>query len=113
MRKATKRGKTCIGTSSRYKTALPLEAKCNLVTCPQLRSCSSKKRGHSKADKTLKKNKKRKTASLRLVRDYIPAGEEAKAGCNVGVWPVSTPCECAGYERGGFMCEICFDELVE
>ena len=92
MQKATKRGKTCISTVSRYKTAL--EAKYNLVTCPQLRSCSSKKRGHSNADETSKKNKNRKTAALRLVytvRNYIPAGEEAKAGCNVGVWPVGTP----------------------
>ena len=108
MRKATKRRKTCISTGSRYKT------KCNLITCPQQRSCSSKKRGLPKADKTSKKNKRMKTAALRLVytvRNYIPAGEEAKAGFNVGVLPVSIPCECAGYdERGGFMCEICVDD---
>ena len=56
VRKATKRGKTCIITDSPYKTAL--EAKGKLVTCPQPSSSSSKKGGHPKADKTSKTNKK-------------------------------------------------------
>ena len=61
MRKATKRGKTCIITGSPYTTAL--EAKGKMVTCPQPSSSSSKKRGHPKANKTSKKNKKTKEDS--------------------------------------------------
>ena len=111
-RKVIKRGKTCIITDSPYKTAL--EDKGKRVTCPQPNSSSSKKRGLPKADKTSKKNKKKKEDSSttpclcgselysnsRRGESWVPCGE-------CGQW---THREYAGYELGGFMCEICVDD---
>ena len=57
--------------------------------------------------------KRRKTATLRLVyavRNYIPTVEEAKAGVQCGECGQWAHREYAGYERGGFMCEICVDD---
>ena len=107
IQKATKIGKTCIITGSPYKTAL--EAKGKLVTCPQQSSISSKKRGLPKADKTSKKNNTKKegsgTAPCPYCSELYSNSWEQCGEC--GQWAHR---ESAGYECGGFTCEICVDD---
>ena len=112
LRKVTQRGKTCIITDSPHKTAL--EDKGKLVTCPQPSSSSSTKGGLPKADKTSKKNEKKKedsdTTSCLCYSELYSNSRRGESWVQCGECGQWAHREYAGYERGGFMCEICVDD---
>ena len=82
---------------------IEIEAVATPTTC---KSPGLYNRGHPNTDKT---SRKKKTGKKTMTQLYSNSRKKRMLGAVRGVWPVANRAY-VGYERGGFMCEICAND---